>query len=551
MKTIQIEPQVKYQVSTEGNNNFKLCILAAGKGTRNTSIAGLHKALLPLENKAVISHIIESVPSSTEIVIAVGYKSEQVQSYVSHIFPSRNIKFIQVENYNGPGSGPGLSLLSCKNHLESPFIFTSTDTILEETHFFEKLDEDWMGVSHIELEDSSKYCLVYDQEGRSGSKYLKKLYFGEGNLAYVGAAGILNYTLFWDSLENRKAFKSDNLNNEFQVLDGFDGIKKVKLIDFTWHDTGNDESYEKARKNFSHEVVATKADEAVFIENGKVTKYFADPNISKRRIDRTKYLNGSSPNIKYLNDNMFSYDYVEGKLLSNLSDDHLLREVLPFYFDKFVSEQFEKTDEFLSDCKEMYYNKTHNRIANSFAGTDIDKIEYINGIRVDGIMDLLKKIDWNSIYELSSPSRFHGDFQPENILHDGNDFKLIDWRDSFGKSIEVGDFYYDLGKLYHAIIINGQIVLSKGYKYDLNHNDAFIEYNVKSNLNLLMNYFENFCKARGLSWSNVELLGILQYISICSLYKEFHGGEYGRFLFLLGKYMLAKKLSRNKYEKIN
>ena len=43
---------------------YKLCILAAGKGTRNTSIDSLHKALLPLENKAVISHIINSVPST-------------------------------------------------------------------------------------------------------------------------------------------------------------------------------------------------------------------------------------------------------------------------------------------------------------------------------------------------------------------------------------------------------------------------------------------------------------------------------------------------------
>ena len=151
----------------------------------------------------------------------------------------------------------------------------------------------------------------------------------------------------------------------------------------------------------------------------------------------------------------------------------------------------------------------------------------------------------HSIYDLSVPTRFHGDFQPENILHDGDDFKLIDWRDSFGKSLEIGDFYYDLGKLYHAIIINGQIVLSKGYSYEIKNNTAFLEYNLKSNLNLLMIYFENFCKERDISWSNVELLGILQYIGICSLYKEFHDGEYGKFLFLLGKYMLAKKLSED------
>ena len=54
----------------------KFCILAAGRGTRNNNVSGLHKALLPLENKPVISHIIDRI-GDVEIVIAVGYKSNQ------------------------------------------------------------------------------------------------------------------------------------------------------------------------------------------------------------------------------------------------------------------------------------------------------------------------------------------------------------------------------------------------------------------------------------------------------------------------------------------
>ena len=57
----------------------KFCILAAGRGTRNDNVSGLHKALLPLENKPVISHIIEKL-GDVEIIIAVGYKSEQIKS---------------------------------------------------------------------------------------------------------------------------------------------------------------------------------------------------------------------------------------------------------------------------------------------------------------------------------------------------------------------------------------------------------------------------------------------------------------------------------------
>ena len=60
----------------------KLCIFSAGRGTRNNNVDGLHKALLPIENKPTISHIIEKFDKAVEIVIAVGYKSEQIKSYV-------------------------------------------------------------------------------------------------------------------------------------------------------------------------------------------------------------------------------------------------------------------------------------------------------------------------------------------------------------------------------------------------------------------------------------------------------------------------------------
>ena len=46
----------------------KLCIFSAGRGTRNNNVDGLHKALLPIENKPTISHIIEKFDKNVEIV---------------------------------------------------------------------------------------------------------------------------------------------------------------------------------------------------------------------------------------------------------------------------------------------------------------------------------------------------------------------------------------------------------------------------------------------------------------------------------------------------
>ena len=67
----------------------------------------------------------------------------------------------------------------------------------------------------------------------------------------------------------------------------------------------------------------------------------------------------------------------------------------------------------------------------------------------------------------------------------------------------------------------------------------------KSNLVYFMDVFKKFCKDNDYDWNAVELLGILQYFNICTLYDNFKDGRYGNFLFLYGKYLLSKFLLRS------
>ena len=97
----------------------------------------------------------------------------------------------------------------------------------------------------------------------------------------------------------------------------------------------------------------------------------------------------------------------------------------------------------------------------------IDNIKNINGIQVDVISKIIDNIDWEHIMKTALPSYFHGDLQPENIIIGrDNQITLIDWRESFGDDIDIGDFYYDLGKLYHGLLINGK--MSHGYSEIIN-----------------------------------------------------------------------------------
>lgn len=511
----------------------KFCILAAGKGTRNNNIEGLHKALLPLENKPVISHIIDKLVD-TEIVIAVGYKSEQIKTYMNKVHSDKNITYVDVDNFDGAGSGPGYSLLCCKDELQEPFVFTSVDTLVTDDIDIMSIEENWLGVSLVEKEESLQYCLV------EGSKYLDRLYYGTGDTAYIGMAGIYDYKSFWDSLEEHQIIK-----DEYQVIHGFDGLEHMKLINFTWYDTGNNDSYAETKKVFCNDVVANKSDEAIFIDNGKVVKYFDDKYKVSKRIKRADYLNGNCPKIEYVNDNMYSYDFIKGDLLSNIYDESLMWDFLN-YCKNNLWLHTEKDGMFLDNCKEMYETKTKSRVE-SLSGSDLDNIKIVNGVKVKPILKMLNEINWSMFYTDSISTLFHGDLQPENILYDdeNNKFVLIDWRQQFGHSLKTGDVYYDLSKLYHAILINGQTILKDMFDCKIDGDEASVSFYAKSNLVFLNEIFREFCHKNDYKWDKVELLGILHYFSICTLYDNFKEGRYGKFLFLYGKYQLAKLINRS------
>mgnify|MGYP003642340598 FL=1 len=513
--------------------NYKFCILCAGKGTRNNDVDGLHKALLPLENKPVISYLIDKLDPKVEVVIAVGYKSEQIKTYLDEVYSNRKITYVDVDNYDGVGSGPGLSLLSCKEELQEPFIFTSVDTIVKEDSVFNFVGDNWLGVSEVPVENSMDYCLV------KGSKYLDTLYYGTGNRAYIGMAGVYDYKDFWNALEDRKIMK-----DEYQVIHGFDGLKDIRLIDFTWYDTGNNKSYIDTKKVFSNDIVANKSDEAIFIHEDKVIKYFNNSEKVQKRKNRTEYLSDMCPEISLVNENMYSYKYISGDLLSTVTDETLMKKFLDDCQSKLWSNS--KTyDSFYDDCKEMYETKTKQRLTKLF-DSELDKVKFINGVEVKPIEVMLDKIDWSGIYSKSVPTLFHGDLQPENVIYDDkkNSFVLIDWRQSFGDSIEYGDVYYDLSKIYHAMLINGQTIMKNMFDFTRIGTSVTLDFYAKSNLILFMNIFKQFCQDSNYSWQNVELLGILHYLNICTLYDNFKGGKYGNFLFLYGKYLLTKFLNK-------
>ena len=121
---------------------YKVCILAAGVGSRMGKLSQhINKAILPINSKAVISHIIEKFDKDIEFVVAVGHKKETVVEYIQLAHSDRKVNFVEVDKYFGPGTGPGYSLSACKELLQTPFIFFAADTIVLED--IPSLEKNW------------------------------------------------------------------------------------------------------------------------------------------------------------------------------------------------------------------------------------------------------------------------------------------------------------------------------------------------------------------------------------------------------------------------
>lgn len=525
---------------------YKVCIMAAGKGIRLSHAKNFNKALVPVGEKSTLSYIIDKFPKNVEIIIAVGFNSHLIKEFVNIAYSDRKITLVDVDNYEGPGSGPGHSLYCCSKHLQCPFIFTSVDTIVLEDIPEPKIN--WIGVARGE--STENYCMVDVREGLAKRFYikmplidiLKYCYDLEAilNNVFIGMAGVFDYLEFWNSFKKQHKL----VEGEVQVMDGLEGLVNKSLYphQFTWFDTGNDASYYFTNKYFSKLNLLVKPDEFIYFEKDLVIKYFADRKIFSDRIKRANLLKGIVPEIIKSGDGFYAYRFVPGLLLSQVNDVAVFGKFLDFCLAKIwkpvvLGKKEQKL--FSNVSKIFYFDKTKKRLDLFYKNTNIkDKKGTINGISVPSLTYLLDQIDWDNLAK-GEPVLFHGDLQPENIIvKKSGEFQLIDWRQNFEGLIEYGDIYYDFAKLYHALIISNKVVRQNGFEVKNNGEDVNLNFLIQNNLCEFKQYFEKFLTNSGYDLNKVKLISGLVFLNIAALSNY----PYNIFLYYIGKLTVYQQL---------
>jgi dTDP-glucose pyrophosphorylase/mannose-6-phosphate isomerase-like protein (cupin superfamily) len=482
-------------------------ILAAGKGTRLGKLTeNINKALIPINNKAIISYIIEQFPVEYEIIIAIGYQGQSLKEYCEIAHPDRKFQFVEIENYEI--GGPGNSAFKCKELLQRPFYLTTADCILKDK--LPLLDGNWLGTFPTSYPE--KYSTLNVDANGNISEFINKWEKGFEN-AFIGIASIWDYEVFWKEL-----------GFDHEVVKAFDKPRtypSLKAKQLGWLDTGNLDDLNKAKEYFDDKPLSLykETSEITYKIKDKFIKFNSDKNINKNKAERAKVLVDFIPKGFGNTEYFIYYNWEEGETLYNL-DQIIL-------YKKFFHKLLDGPNYFLG-TPDRLFNKFYIEKTNQRKDTFIKKFgKYynensfeINGKKYPPLKDFKFNLsETNTFY-----TYFHGDCQFDNIVYnlEDNNFTYIDWRESFGGNTKGGDYYYDLAKMYAGCIIPFNLVKddSKIY-FKENSNSVEFKFPTLPGLNDFKKYFEQ--NSYNLDFKRIKLITAIIFLNMSPLHSEKFG----------------------------
>jgi dTDP-glucose pyrophosphorylase len=519
--------------------SYRVCIPCAGTGSRLGELTHfINKSLVSIANRPTLAHLIEQFPTDAEFVIALGHKGHLVREFLTLAYPERQFFFAEVAPFEGPGSGLGLSLQTCKQHLQQPFVFISCDTLVEES--IPGPDQNWMGYAEVANLDAYRTIAVTS----SGVSAIAEK--GEGQApthkAYVGLAGIHDFQQFWAAMAQggQTAMETGEAHGMRSLLPN-----SIQARAFTWHDTGNPDSLAQTRQHYrepDEPNILEKANEAIWFVGDTVIKFSDDKKFIANRVKRVQQLQGFVPEVTGAETHMYRYPKVQGKVLSEVITrplfDRLLEHSDRFWIKESLST--EETMSFKETCMKFYRDKTYERVELFYKNFDCkDGIEAINGKAMPSLASLLNSIDWNWLAN-GLPGRFHGDFHFENILWSSSDqqFVFLDWRQDFGGDLSTGDIYYDFAKLLHGLIISHELIAGDFFRVDWHSESVVFDFHRKQILVECERHFGAWLENHRYDRKKVWVLTALIYLNIAAL----HHHPYSLLLYALGKSMLKSEL---------
>lgn len=400
-------------------------ILAAGRGSR---VGGsIHKALLPLQGVAVLTHLIRLAPEGSKIIVCTGYNAEHIREYLR--LTGEDVETVHVQDWDGPEGGPGWSLLRAYPHVEGDMYFTTCDTLWDLSPELWEYRESWLGVAPLPSgTPPARWCRVMEN-----GVIVDKQPNPVGGAVHTGMGMIAadDLTTFFYGIE-----EGSSVQGETQMSAGFKALPALAQQRLPgWLDVGDQDAYSRAvrlRDGFDW----SKPKEATYLLGDRVVKYWPDSTTAVNRMTSRADLLGKNvvPEIFGVSEHMLSMERVEAE---PAYDTLPVRRILS-WADEDLWGPIVSIDQakFSAMCRRFYIDKTNERV------------ELLRPELRGPAADAVSRVSWDEFIERAQPSRIHGDFMLGNILirPDGSPV-AVDWRPDFAGELFVGDIRYDLAKL--------------------------------------------------------------------------------------------------------
>ena len=519
-------------MSIQKNSTKLICILAAGIGSRMGEYTEIiNKSLLPINFTSSLTKIINSFPKNSKFVIASGFKKENVKNFVK-ILNNKNIKIVNVKKFTGKGSGPALSLYSCKKYLQNSFYFIPCDTFVA-GDFSKYENNNWLAIGKFKR-DYRDYCNFVTNKKFEIKKIFDKTKPTTNNFHnFVGLGYIKDYKLFWKCFNKNLSVKNYELSI---IFNEFLRLKKIKTKKITWEDIGTIEKYKEIKKKYE-KYDFSKTNEIIYFEKNKVIKFHTNKKDLKNKYKRYLLNKQVFPKVQINQDFLF-YNFIEGKNFYDVVSPPIFQNFLS-WCDKKLWKVSNKDKNFKISCKKFYLDKTKERLKlfmkqNNFK---VDKFKSVNEVNVPSINFLLKKIDFKTLYD-GIPTFIHGDLQFDNILISRNqNFKLIDWRPDFGGLLNKGDLHYDIAKLLGGILINYKMIKKNKFSYKNINNKIYFQVPSSKSKKLLISIIKKFCLKKKIKFDKIRTLVSLIFLNMSPMHKH----PFDKVLFCYAKILLSKK----------
>jgi len=513
------------------NNMLTVLILAAGYGRRMGPFSRMvNKALIPYDNKPLISHIMEKFDLNTKFVIACGHMGQQVKDYVSAVHTDKQIVYVDIPDYSEGNTGPATTIQHCAKHITGPFFWLSCDTLFD-FDISNNLDHNWIGVHPVNSDIAQDYCWV-EREGETITLIKNKQPSKLAVDAFIG----LMYCVDSTYIDNLKSV------NAREAYEGFnDNLKLQAHTVRGWKDFGTYDKWVELSSGLK-EVSFPKPNEIFYHDNNKIIKFTVDSTLTDRKANRALLNSACMPSGIRRSGQFLVYDYVQG--------DIIYSQLTPELFDKLLtwsskslwkSKWFPNTENI---CRDFYFKKTQDRL-NQFRikYNDWSEPNTVNGISVKPMDEYLKMIDWDWLCSDTLWAFIHGDFQFENIIYnsDNDVFTCIDWRTDFGGD-SYGDLYYDLGKMLGGILLDYQAVKADKLEYHEHNEVATLNECSIPNADQYVDQLINFCKLSGFNWDKISLLVPIIYLNMSPL----HEAPFDKYLFALAQLYFSKVFNESK-----